>query len=167
MPNIIEVVTRLFDREKSWSKLTSSEWVGLLVECPELADRCDRANGWKSFSGSDWVDLLEYLPRFAEQCGQWNGEEKFNVRDTIRLLKAQPYLIELCPLLRSDDAWMVVNILDELPQLVDYCDNVQGWENFCKPFVDDKSSMTSYLYNGTEYDNIENCCLQYCLHRLV
>ena len=157
MDKVIEVVRRLFDKEKSWSKLTSSEWASLLVECPELADRCDRVNGWKSFSGSDWVDLLEHQPRFAEQCGQWNGEEKFNVWDTIRLLKAQPYLIELCPLLRSDDAWMLVNILDELPQLVDYCDNVQGWENFCKPFVDDKSSMTFYLYNGTEYDNIENC----------
>lgn len=152
MPNIIEIVTRLFDREKSWSKLTSSEWVGLLVECPELADRCDRVNGWKSFSGSDWVELLEHQPRFAEQCGQWNGEEKFNVWDTIRLLKSQPCLIELCPLLRSDDAWILVNILDELPQMVDCCDNVQGWKNFCKPFV-----KNSYLYNSTEYANIENC----------
>ena len=152
MDKIFEMLTRIFDREKSWSRLTSSEWVGLLMECPELADRCDRANGWNLFLGSDWVDLLEHQPRFAEQCGQWNGEEKFNVWDTIRLLKSQPCLIELCPLLRSDDAWILVNILDELPQMVDCCDNVQGWKNFCKPFV-----KNSYLYNSTEYANIENC----------
>ena len=122
MPNIIEIVTRLFDREKSWSKLTSSEWVGLLVECPELADRCDRVNGWKSFSGSDWVELLEHQPRFAEQCGEWNGEEDFTVWDTIRLLREQPCLIDLCPLLKSDNAQTWVCLLESLPQLVKNCD---------------------------------------------
>ena len=130
MPNIIEIVTRLFDREKSWSKLTSSEWVGLLVECPELADRCDRVNGWKSFSGSDWVELLEHQPRFAEQCGEWNGEEDFTVWDTIRLLREQPCLIDLCPLLKSDNAQTWVCLLESLPQLVKNCDLANGWRDF-------------------------------------
>ena len=89
MPNIIEIVTRLFDREKSWSKLTSSEWVGLLVECPELADRCDRVNGWKSFSGSDWVELLEHQPRFAEQCGAWNGWDVMSEKNWMLLIGRQ------------------------------------------------------------------------------
>ena len=47
-----------------FDKLENSDWIDLLREQPQLADKCDK---WDEFSGSDWSFLLCKQPQFADK----------------------------------------------------------------------------------------------------
>ena len=38
--------------------LNTLEWVEVLKENPELADKCDKVNGWEKFDSTNWHYLL-------------------------------------------------------------------------------------------------------------
>ena len=142
MDNITEVATQLFDGEKSWSNLTSSEWVNLLLKFPELADECDRAEGWNIFDGFDWVELLRIQPQFADRCDRHNGWEAFDGVEEdpegggvewgcwAELLELQPQFFVKCDVFngwKSFDGYDWLKLLSAQPQFAEKCDAFDGW----------------------------------------
>ena len=63
--------------------IAGCEWVRLLKEHPEQADKCV----WTRLSGEDWADLLQVQPQFADKCTKW---DEFDSRGWECLLKNQP-----------------------------------------------------------------------------
>ena len=56
--------------EEQLEALSTSEWVEILKENPELADKCDK---WEEFEGEDWSNLLSAQPQLADRCDKVNG----------------------------------------------------------------------------------------------
>ncbi len=69
--------------KESTGSYAGYEWVRLLKEHPEQADKCV----WTRLSGEDWADLLRKQPQFADKCTKW---DEFPALGWEFLLKAQP-----------------------------------------------------------------------------
>ena len=71
------------DESRKSTDWAGHEWVRLLKEHPEQADKCD----WAKLEGEDWADLLQEQPQFADKCTKWDEFPAFGWEF---LLKAQP-----------------------------------------------------------------------------
>ena len=74
--------------EEQLKALSTSEWVEILKENPDLADKCGK---WEDFSGWYWSELLSAHPQLAGRCDKW---EEFDGEDWSNLLSAQPQLAD-------------------------------------------------------------------------
>ena len=66
-----------------FDKFKTEDWIDILREQPQLADKC---NKWRKFNGKDWSFLLREQPQFADKC-DW---EKLARRALICLLQEHP-----------------------------------------------------------------------------
>lgn len=55
---ILKENPELADKYDKWEKLDSWDWCNLLSEQPQLVDRCDKVNGWMKFTSEDWCEFL-------------------------------------------------------------------------------------------------------------
>jgi hypothetical protein len=107
--------------------MTGVDWVSLLKEQPQFADKCD----WSKLDGNNWAYLLRYQPQFADKCDKWHEIEADGDDGDGRyypfcagwdgILEKQPQLIERCDWgrMKSEDlAWFAVNY----PQVADKID---------------------------------------------
>ena len=102
-----------------WLKLTGDEWVRLLSELPQFADKCPwnllPYECYKEFCG--WEYLLERQPQFAEKCN-W---ERMPGHSVLTLLRKHPSLAKYVAWDRLDGInWCC--LLKESPQYGQYCD---------------------------------------------
>lgn len=155
-----------FVKHDGFSKLDNSCWVTLIIEQPEMASKyrykihdydelwqkilhslSHFGAGWKFFDNSDWLRLLKIQPRYIGKCDEFNGWDKLTIWNVIELFKSAPLYIDIFPLWSKFDAKNWVFLLDELPQLADKCDMVNGWKNFGTMSWDPQDC----------YNNEENC----------
>ena len=93
--------------EQDLSKLTGYEWSRLLIEQPQLANKCDLSK----LGGTDWCYLLIAHPQFADKC-DWS---KLGGFDWSELLIFQPQFADKCDFRKLDeDDWRY--LLREHPQ---------------------------------------------------
>lgn len=69
---------------EEFEKFTGSDWVQLLSEKPEFANKCDcyevvgdiginvMVKSWDKLTAKQWYDLLIKQPQFADKCNKWN-----------------------------------------------------------------------------------------------
>lgn len=107
--------------------LSVEDWVELLREQPELADRCEK---WSSFSSFNWRRLLTKRPQFANRCDKWKDIDAYDLRE---ILIAHPQFAYLCDwekfyegeLERPGYRWFGgqwADVLIARPQFADKCD---------------------------------------------
>ena len=53
----------------NWDMLNNLDWLILLDEYPQFADKFDK---WDEFDGEDWSCLLCKQPQFADKCNKWD-----------------------------------------------------------------------------------------------
>lgn len=101
-------VTLLIDKPEfadkcDWRKLNGSDWARLLVVRPMFLDRCDwrKLNDvdWNMLTGYVWVDILKVHPDFADKCN-W---EILNGANWVDLLIARPEFCVKCDWVKIND----------------------------------------------------------------
>ncbi len=101
------------ESKKDTDWIAGCEWVKLLKEHPELADKCV----WARLEGRDWRDLLRVQPQFADKC-DWMALDGW---DMVNLLREQPQFADRCAWKNlSGGAWAY--LLEVQPQFADKCD---------------------------------------------
>ena len=103
------------------SELSSYSWKNLIVEHPELGDRC---TCWGDFDSSEWEDILKVAPQYAGKCKIWN---KFRGYQIVEVLTAQPRLIAKWKSLAKLDAGDWSSLLEDRPEFADRC---KLWDKF-------------------------------------
>ena len=86
---------------EEFEKFTGSDWVQLLSEKPEFANKCDchevvgdiginvMVNSWDKLTAKQWYNLLIKQPQFADKCNKWNDFPHWMLTS---LLKKHPQL---------------------------------------------------------------------------
>ena len=97
---------------EDWSKLEACNWVKLLSEQPQFADKCD----WSKLDGWNWQLLLEKQPQFSDKC-DWS---KLKGSAWCQLLRSQPQFADKCNKWSEFDEDEKEALLEEQPQLAKY-----------------------------------------------
>ena len=100
----------------SWDEINVDTWVRLLIEQPQLADKCKK---WDEFSEDVWSELLCKQPQFADRC-PWRNLMKYKWGE---LLIVQPQFVDKCPWDKLPGGYLV-QILKKSPQYVSKCPSV-------------------------------------------
>ncbi len=98
-----------------WEKFSGTDWMELLSERPEFADKCD----WSKLSGGDWALLLRSRPEFADKCDKWTEMDE---EDWTCLLGSRPQFSKRqeCPLPElGGSGWSAV--LCGCPEMAEQC----------------------------------------------
>ncbi|MBP5542774.1 MAG: hypothetical protein ILM98_01755 [Kiritimatiellae bacterium] len=118
--------------------MDGSEWVDLLLEHPEFAEKCD----WTKLDGEDWVTLLEDCPQFADKCDKWDDISEFSWP---WLLAEQPQFADKCHCWEDfqDDGWGQLLICQ--PQFADKCDWSKMDDEFWTEFQSASDSFGEFF----------------------
>ena len=105
-----------------FENLTGEQWVQLLCEHPEFADKCD----WDNLYPHEWSKLLAVQPQFVEKCKLLDKLDDISIYDWVDVLKKQPQLFEYYNY-SAFDGWAWARLLNTHPQFSDKCNK---WDDF-------------------------------------
>ena len=92
-------------------KRSAKAWVDLLIEQPELEDKCE----WFKLNGYNWMELLTKRPEFADKC-DWRKVQRVPVGFWYNFLIAQPQFADKCdPSIVA--VWQRPDILLRFPEI--------------------------------------------------
>lgn len=141
-----------YSRICQWEKFSGTDWMELLSERPEFADKCD----WSKLSGADWALLLGSRPEFADKCDKWTemDEEAWTC-----LLGRRPQFSKRqeCPLPElGGSGWSAV--LCGCPEMAEQCpwDRLNGsdWASLLQQQPQFSSRCSWDRLNGLDWETL-------------
>jgi hypothetical protein len=103
-------------------KRSAKAWVDLLIEQPELSDKCE----WFKLNGYNWMELLTKRPEFADKC-DWRKVQRVPVGFWYNFLVERPQFADKCdPSIVA--VWQRPDILLRFPEIA--LDRRCDWSHF-------------------------------------